>query len=219
MSQTIKPAFPYSMAEEISHAITHGVGAVLSIAGLAVLVAFASMYGDAWHVVSCSIYGATLILMYVASTVYHAVFEEKIKFVLRKIDHAAIYLLIAGTYTPFALVNLREEGGWWIFAAVWTFALVGLVFEIVTLGKYKKISIAMYVGLGWIALLAIKPLMANVGVGGLWLLIGGGLVYSLGVVFYAWTSLKYHHTIWHLFVLVASALHFFAVLFYVIPLA
>lgn len=207
----------YTLGEEIAHSITHGVGALLSIAGLAVLVTLSAMYGDAWHIVSSSIYGFTLILLYSASTLYHAVTNPDLKEVLQKVDHAVIFLLIAGTYTPFTLVSLRGPWGWSLFGLVWGIALAGLVMELAVNNRRKWISISLYLGLGWVIVIAAKPLMSSVATGGLVLLLLGGLCYTFGVIFYAWKKLAYHHAIWHVFVMGGSALHFFAILFYVIP--
>ncbi len=207
----------YSIGEEIAHAVTHGVGLLLSIGGLAVLVAFSALYGDVWHITSTSIYGATLVLLYGASTLYHGIPHAKAKRVLQRFDHAAIFLLIAGTYTPFTLVNLRGDMGWSLFGLVWCIAIVGMVLELVCSNRYKRLSISLYLGLGWLILIAIKPMLNSVETGGLLLLLAGGLCYSLGVIFYVWKKLVYHHAVWHLFVLTGSALHFFSVLFYVVP--
>jgi len=216
------PAIPiYTLGEEIAHSVTHGIGILLSIAGLAVLVAFAALRGDAWHIVGCSIFGATLVLAYTASTVYHAIpgTFQRAKKVLRVLDHAAIYLLIAGTYTPFTLVNLRGPWGWTLFGVVWGMAVAGIVFKATLIGRLRVLSVAFYVVMGWLVLIAARPLGRAVGLGGLVLLIAGGVVYTLGVAFYAWKRLPYHHAIWHGFVLAGSTLHFFAVLFYVVPQA
>jgi len=207
----------YSIGEEIAHAVTHGVGLLLSIGGLAVLVAFSSLYGDAWHITSTSIYGATLILLYAASTLYHGIPHARAKEVLQRLDHAAIFLLIAGTYTPFTLVNLRGSWGWTLFGLVWGIAIAGMVLELACRKRYKRLSITLYLGLGWLVLIAIKPMLTSVEAGGLVLLLAGGLCYSFGVIFYVWKRLTYHHAIWHLFVLAGSTLHFFSVLFYVVP--
>ena len=207
----------YSVGEEIAHSITHGIGALLSIAGLVIMVSFASLNGDAWHVVSSSIYGATLIILYSASTLYHAITHPRAKSFLQLLDHAAIYLLIAGTYTPFLLVSLRGAWGWSLFAVIWSIAITGMVLEFVDARRFQKYSLWLYLGLGWIVLLAIKPMLLQVEVGGLILLLLGGLSYSLGVIFYVREQMAYHHAIWHLFVLAGSVFHFFSVLFYVIP--
>ena len=209
----------YSVAEAIAHAITHGVGLLLSIAALVTLVVFASSRGDAWHIVSVSIYGATLVLLYTASTFYHALTRPRAKSVFRILDHAAIYLLIAGTYTPFALVNLRGGWGWTLFGLVWGLAALGVVLEATAKQRFRILSIALYLGLGWIAAIAVKPLLHSVESRGIVLLVAGGLAYTGGVAFYGWRRLRYHHAVWHMFVLVGSLFHFFAVLFYVIPRA
>jgi len=206
----------YSIGEEIAHTVTHGIGILFSIAGLAVVVAFSSLNGDAWHITSNSIYGTTLILLYTASSLYHGIPYSRAKQLLRKFDHTAIFLLIAGTYTPFTLVNLRGPWGWSLFGLVWGLAIIGVVLELICSKRYKRLSISLYLGLGWLILIAIKPMLATVETGGLVLLLAGGLCYSLGVIFYVWKKLKYHHAIWHLFVLAGSAIHFFSVLFYVI---
>ncbi len=215
MSDHVVPR--YSVAEEIAHAVTHGIGAALSIAALVVLVAFSSLYGDAWHVISTSIYGVTLIFCFFSSTLYHSVPLPNAKRLLRRFDHAAIFLLIAGTYTPFTLVKLRGPWGWSLFGVVWGLALVGVLLEFTAPRRFRKLSIAMYLGLGWLVLVAAKPMLDAVEEGGLVLLLLGGLCYSVGVIFYVWRRLSYHHAIWHLFVLAGSALHFFAVFYYVIP--
>jgi hemolysin III len=207
----------YSVAEEIAHAITHGVGLLFSVAGLVVLVVFASLRGDVWHIVSCSIYGTTLVLLYTASTLYHAIPSPRAKGVFRILDHAAIYLLIAGTYTPFTLVNLRGPWGWTLFGVVWGLALSGVVLEGVAQQRVRILSVVLYLGLGWLVAIAVKPLLDSVAIGGLVLLLLGGLAYSVGVVVYGWRRLPYHHAIWHVFVMAGSVCHFFAVLFYVIP--
>jgi hemolysin III len=207
----------YSLGEEIANSVTHGVGIVLAIAGLAVLVAFASLHGDAWHVVSCSIFGAALILLYTSSTIYHSVRAEDAKQILRVLDHAAIFLLIAGTYTPFMLVNLRGPWGWSLLVVIWGLAVAGIALRLFLRGRLHGVVVATYVAMGWAIVVAVQPMLENVALGGLLLLAAGGLSYTGGVFFYKWKSLKYHHAIWHGFVLLGSALHFFAVLFYVIP--
>lgn len=211
----------YSPGEEVAHSVTHGVGIVLAIGGLATLVAFAALKGTAWHVVGCAVFGATLVLAYTASTVYHAIPAsfERAKLVLRVLDHSSIYLLIAGTYTPFCLVNLRGPWGWSLFGVVWGLAMLGIVFKAVLIGRLRVLSVAFYVALGWLVVVAARPLTRAVAPGGLALLFGGGIAYTAGVAFYAARKLRYHHAVWHAFVLAGSVLHFFAVLFYVVPLA
>ncbi len=211
----------YSLGEEIAHSVTHGVGIVLSIAGLAVLVAFAAVKGDAWHIVGCAVFGTTLVLAYTASTVYHAIpgTFARAKRVLRVLDHATIFLLIAGTYTPFCLVNLRGPWGWTLLGVVWGLAVLGIVFKATLIGRWDVLSVIAYVAMGWLVLIAARPLGRSVAPGGIVLLVAGGLAYTAGVAFYAAKRLPYHHAVWHAFVLAGSALHFFTVLFYVVPLA
>jgi len=211
----------YSVGEEIANSITHGIGAVLSIAGLAVLVGFACLRGNAWHITSCTIFGTTLILLYIASTLYHSISIPipRIKGVLKQLDHCAIYLLIAGTYTPFMLVNLRGPWGWSLLGIIWGIATVGIILKTTPYGKRPGISLALYLIMGWIIVIAIKPMLTVLDWGGLMLLVLGGLTYTGGVIFYIWEDLPYNHAIWHLFVLAGSSLHFFAILFYVIPRA
>ena len=207
----------YSTGEEIANSVTHGIGILLSITGLAVLINFSTTRGDAWHIVSCSIYGATLILLYTASTVYHSVPVPRIKGLLRTMDHSAIYLLIAGTYTPFMLVNLRGPWGWSIFGIIWGIATLGIILKTTSFGRLPGVSLGFYLTMGWVIVIAIKPMLAVLDKGGLELLILGGLAYTAGVVFYVWEKLPYSHAIWHLFVMAGSAFHFFSILFYVIP--
>ncbi|MCK6405235.1 MAG: hemolysin III family protein [Rhodocyclaceae bacterium] len=207
----------YTCGEEIANGITHGIGAFLAIAGLAVMTAFATLHGDVWHIVSCAVFGATLILLYTASTLYHSIPHERAKGVLRALDHSAIFLLIAGTYTPFTLVSLRGPWGWGLFATIWTLALAGILLRLVLRGRLHGLIVGLYVAMGWVIVVAIVPLAENLATDGLLLLAGGGLAYMVGVFFYKWRSLRYHHAVWHGFVLLGSALHFFSVLFYVIP--
>ncbi len=207
----------YSFGEEVANTVTHGLGALLSIAALVLMVAFSAMNGDVWHVTSVSIYGATLVMLYSASALYHGIPVPNVKSLLQKIDHASIYLLIAGTYTPFTLVSLRGPWGWTLFGLVWGIALLGIVVELASRRRRHKLSLALYLGLGWIVLIAIDPMLSKVETGGLVLLLLGGLSYSLGVIFYVRNSMAYHHAIWHVFVMFGSLLHFFSIFYYVIP--
>jgi hemolysin III len=212
------PALPrYTLREEIASSVTHGVGILLAIAGLAVLVAFATLHGDAWHVASCSIFGAALILCFTTSTLYHSIQIERIKHTLRALDHAAIFVLIAGTYTPFLLVNLRGAWGWSLLAVIWGLTFAGIGLRLFLKGRLHGLIVSIYVAMGWIVVVAAQPMLERVGTGGLVLLAMGGLAYTAGVAFYKWKRLPYNHAIWHGFVLAGAALHFFAVLFYVIP--
>jgi hemolysin III len=208
----------YSVAEEIAHSVTHGLGIVLSIAGLAALVAVAVQSGTR-AVVAASIFGATLILLYVASTLYHSIPIPRAKPVLRVLDHSAIYLLIAGTYTPFTLVSLRGAWGWGLLAGVWALAVAGIALEVTPLRRLRRLSIGLYLCMGWLVLIAFRPLVQVVATGGIVLLFLGGASYTAGVVFYVWRRLPYHHAVWHVFVLLGSVLHFFAVLLYALPRA
>ena len=206
----------FSLIEEIWHAITHGVGLLLSIAGLAILVAYATVQGSAITITSCAIFGATLILMYGTSTLYHAVTHPKIKKLLQQFDHAAIYFLIAGTYTPVTLVSLGSTLSWSLFSIIWATAAVGVFLKFLYPNRFEKFSLVLYLILGWIIVAAVKPLFENMDSGGLWLMLAGGLSYTLGIAFYVWDKLPFNHAIWHLFVLGGSILHFFMVLNYVI---
>jgi hemolysin III len=214
------PALPrYSITEEIANSITHGLGIILSISGLSILIVFASALGNIWHIVGCSIYGATQIFMYTASTLYHSIQKPRAKLILRIFDHSAIFLLIAGTYTPFTLVNLHGIWGWSILIMVWGLAILGIGLQS-RLIKYGRLVTAIpYIAMGWIVIIAIKPLLDSVAPGGILLLLGGGISYTAGTIFYTWKRLPYQHAIWHGFVMLGSVLHFFAILFYVIPLA
>jgi len=207
----------YTFGDELVSSIVHGIGIVLSIAGLAALVALSARHGEVRDVVASAVFGTTLVLLYTASTLYHAVPVPKAKPVLRTLDHIAIYLLIAGTYTPFTLIALPGRWGWSLFAAVWTLAALGSVLEFGALKRFRKLSVLLYIGMGWIGMIAFKPLMAHLQTGGMLLLVAGGLAYTLGVPFYLWRRLPYHHSVWHCFVLAGSVLHYLAVLFYVIP--
>ncbi|RUO36929.1 hemolysin III [Aliidiomarina shirensis] len=206
----------YSLGEEIANAVSHGFGAILGIVGLIVMLWLSVEYGDVWHIVSVSIYGASIILLYSASTLYHAITNERAKRFFQLMDHAAIFLLIAGTYTPFLLVNLRESWGWPLFIIIWSIAIGGVFLETMKKERIKWLSLTLYLGLGWMALVAVKPMLEHVNTIGLSLLLAGGLLYSFGVIFYVRKQMVYHHAIWHVFVLAASVVHFFAVIYGVI---
>jgi hemolysin III len=207
-----KPEPLYSPSEELANTLTHGFGILLSVAGLAVLVTRAALYGDAWQIVAAAIFGASMVLLYSSSTLYHCLKSESIKFFVRKVDHAAIYVLIAGTYTPFTLVNLRGPWGWSLFGVIWGLALLGIVLKFWFTGRFRVISTLCYIGMGWLIIIALKPMLHAVPPAGLWLLLAGGLCYTAGTVFYLWKSLSFHHAYWHLFVLAGTVCHFFAVL-------
>ncbi len=209
----------YSLGEEIANAVTHGVGAALSVAALVVLIFIAAMWGNGWHLASAIVYGVTMFLLYTASTLYHAITHPGARRVFKVIDHAGIYLLIAGTYTPFTLVTIRDEGGWWLFAVVWTLAVAGISLEAFWVDRPKWASAVVYLGMGWLAIFAIKPIANNLEPAGVRLLIAGGLAYSLGTIFYLLKKVKWMHPVWHLWVLAGSLLHFLSVMLYVFPRA
>jgi hemolysin III len=204
-------------SEDVANALTHGIGLALSLAGLCVLVALAFMHGTRLHVLSCGIYGVTLVGLYAASTLYHSVQSPRVKHVLKIVDHCSIYLLIAGTYTPFTLVLLHGGWGWTLFGLVWGLSVFGIVFKIFFVDRFKVTSVSIYLLMGWMAIVAIKPMLALVPTGGVRLLVMGGLIYTAGIFFYVWKKIPYNHAIWHLFVLAGSACHYFAVMFYVLP--
>jgi hemolysin III len=208
----------YSPGEEIANSVTHGIGLLLSVAGLVLMVVFAVKYGGPWHVVGTAVFGATLIFLYTASTLYHAVPNFRAKQVLQILDHSAIFFLIAGTYTPFTLVSLRGPWGWSLFGIVWGAAIFGFVLQFTPLRRLKILSLGLYIGMGWAAVAAFRPLLAAVPPVGLLLLAAGGIAYTVGIVFYVRRGLPYGHAVWHMFVLAGSLLHFFAVLLYVIPM-
>ena len=203
-------------AEELANAITHGIGLILSLAGFAVLLVFAILRGGPLQIVSCAVYGTTLVCVYAASTLYHTLSWPRARRALKIFDHCAIYLLIAGTYTPFTLVSLRGGWGWSLFAIVWALAMAGIVFKFWFIDHFKILSTALYLAMGWIALIAIRPLLISIPAHGIYWLFAGGLLYSIGVGFFAARGLRFGHAIWHLFVIAGSACHYFAVLFYVI---
>lgn len=205
---------PLSLGEEIANSVTHGVAALASVAALSILVAVAVDRGDPWRVVGGAIFGATLVLLYTASTLYHALTHSGAKRVFRVLDHSAIYLLIAGTYTPFALGSLRGPWGWSLLGAVWALAALGIAAK-ATLGfRFPRLSTAIYVGMGWLGVIAFRPLLTHLGLPGVLWLVAGGLCYTAGVIFFAWERLRYGHMVWHLFVAAGSVCHFFAVLRY-----
>ncbi len=207
----------YSAAEEKINIASHALGFVLSLVALVLLVVRASLYGNAWHIVSFSIFGASLVTLYAASTIYHSAKNPVIRNRLRIVDHATIYILIAGTYTPFTLVTLGGVTGWVIFGVSWGMALVGIILKIFFTGKHDLLSTLMYVFMGWIIVFAIEPLIHNLSSQGLFWLVTGGVAYTLGAVLYSIKKIKFNHAIFHVFVLIGSASHFISVYFYVLP--
>jgi hemolysin III len=202
--------------EEIANSISHGVGAAAGICGLVVLVCLAAMRGTVWHIVSLSIYGSTLVLLYVSSTLYHALPGPRVKRLFRVFDHASIYLLIAGTYTPFTLVNLRGPWGWSLFGIIWALAVTGVVFKSLFLGRFAIMSVVLYVLMGWLVMVGIRPLLRMVPWHGFLWLLAGGVAYTAGVLFFA-SARRYAHTVWHFFVMAGTACHWLAIYFYVLP--
>lgn len=213
-----KPHKFYSLGEEIAHSVTHGIGAGLSVAGMTVLLVLSVLFGSVAHIVSFSIYGASLVVMYLASTLYHSFQHPRVKRVFKIIDHAAIFLLIAGTYTPFLLVGIPGVWGWTLLGVVWTIALLGVTFKTLFIGRFEVLSVTTYLLMGWLVVIAGQELIAHIPVGGLIWLAVGGVLYTLGIIFYALWKIPYTHAIWHLFVLAGSACHYFAVLLYLAPL-
>jgi hemolysin III len=203
--------------EEIANSVVHGVGVVFAIVALVVLTFNANCFGTARHIASCIIFGITLVILYAASTLYHTVQLPRAKAVLRIFDHSAIFLLIAGTYTPFTLVNLRGPWGWSLFGLVWGLAILGIILQFSLLKRYAFSRVALYIVMGWAVVIAIKPLVVSVPPLGLTLLIAGGIAYTTGIGFYVWHRLPYHHAIWHVFVLAGSVFHCFSIYYSVIP--
>jgi hemolysin III len=203
----------YSVAEEVFNSLTHGVGTILSIAGLVVLVAFAALYGDNWHIVSFSIFGGALIVLYGASTLYHSFTNPTAKKIFKKLDHSAIFLLIAGTYTPFVLVSIRGAWGWCLFGVIWTLAVAGITMKCVSIFKFQKLAMVLYIFMGWLGVIAAKQIINGVPLPSLVLLVVGGLSYTTGVIFYGAKKLPFNHGIWHVFVLAGSVSHYFSVLY------
>jgi hemolysin III len=214
---TAGQAIAHDPREEFASALTHGVGAAAALAGGAVLIALAALHGDGWQLTAAIVFGICLLLLYVASTLYHAISHPVAKTRLKVFDHCAIYLLIAGTYTPFTLIGLRGTLGWSLFAAIWTLALAGVVFKLFFTGRFKLLSTAIYVAMGWLVIVAIKPVMAALDEWTLGWLIAGGLFYTLGTVFYHRESIRYSHAIWHLFCIAGSVCHYVAVMAQVLP--
>jgi hemolysin III len=206
----------YSPREELANSLIHGLGIVASIVGLAVLVGAAVAHGSRVDLVAGSVFGAALILVYTTSTLYHGVRSAAARPILRKLDHIAILLLIAGTYTPFAIAAVGGPLGWQLFALIWGLAALGCFFEFSPWRRHTWMAVSLYLLMGWVGIVAIGPLSAAIAPGGITLLLLGGVAYTLGVVFYVWRTLPYSHAIWHLFVLAGSVLHYLAILLYII---
>lgn len=205
------------LRDEIASALTHGLGAVAALAGGAVLITLAALYGDGWQLAASIVFGVTLLLLYVASTLYHSIQHPVAKGRLKVFDHCAIYLLIAGTYTPFTLIGLRGPWGWGLFAAIWTLAVAGVVFKLFYTGRFKALSTGIYIAMGWLVIVAIKPMLSSLDAWTLGWLLAGGVFYTLGTYFYMREKIRYSHAIWHLFVIAGSVCHFVAVTRQVLP--
>lgn len=205
-------------AEEIANSVSHGIGIALAVAGVTLLVAFGAIYGNIWHIISFSVFGTSMILLYLASTLFHGVKKPRLKVMLNKLDHSAIYILIAGSYTPLSLISLRGWVGWTIFGLIWSLAIAGVVFKIwFYSSKWRTLSTWLYVAMGWLVILAIGPVVQNVPNTSLWFLLAGGVSYSGGVFFYLYHRVPFFHLIFHLFILGGSVCHFFAFL-YLLPI-
>jgi hemolysin III len=207
----------FSKGEEIANSITHGIGALLSIAALVLLIVFSSLYGTAWHVVSFTLFGVTMVFLYTSSTLLHALPPGRGKDVFEILDHSSIYFFIAGTYTPFLFLAVKGWLGWTLFGIVWGLAIGGTVFKSFFVKKFLMTSTLLYVVMGWLIVFAWKPLVENLQPEGLMLLVIGGILYTLGSIFYIWRGFKFHHALWHLFVIAGSVMHFFAVILYLLP--
>jgi hemolysin III len=216
MAQNRILAQGYSVAEEIANSISHGIGCIFGIVGLVLLLTQAvEMRADTIAITSYSLYGGSMILLFLASTLYHAIPHQKAKYWLKKFDHCAIYLLIAGTYTPFLLVGLKSPLAQGLMVVIWSLALAGIIFKLTIAHRFKALSLVTYLSMGWLSLVVIYQLATRLSAGGVWLLAAGGIVYSLGVIFYISRRIPYNHAIWHGFVLGGSVLHFCAIYFYV----
>ena len=203
--------------EELANGITHGIGLALSVVGLIALIVLSVMRGNGWHIAGCTTFGVTLVLLYTASTLYHTFHNPRLKRILKVLDHTAIYLLIAGTYTPFTLVNLRGFWGWTLFSLVWGLSVFGILWKLFHVEKFQIVSTLVYIAMGWLVLIAMKPVMSAVPLSGLVWLVAGGLFYTIGVLFFAIKRIPYNHAIWHVFVMAGSICHYFAVTFSVLP--
>ena len=208
-----KKTKPYSLKEEIAHSITHGLGVLLGVIGLTVLLVLSTLYGTNTHLVCYLIYGISMILLYTFSTLYHSLPQKKAKHIFKILDHASIYLLIAGSYTPFLVLNLKGTWGLSMMLVIWSLALAGVIFKIFFTGRFKLTSTLIYLAMGWLVLIATKPMLANVPMKSLWWVLIGGICYTVGTLFYLMKKLSFHHAIWHLFVLAGSICHYIAIIY------
>ena len=216
---SVRTDMEYSVVEEITHAVTHGIGVILSIAGLSWMLYVSIVASDAWRIVASAVYGTTLIALFLASTVYHSMYASRHREVFKLLDHCAIYLLIAGTYTPFLLVAMRSDTGWWLFGTVWALATAGIVKKLWFRHRFPKLSLASYLVLGWLIVVAAPQMAEAIGPNGMAWLVAGGISYSVGAIFYALERMPFNHAVWHIFVLAGGVCHFFGVALHVLPTA
>jgi len=209
----------YSDGEEVIHALTHAAGVLLSIAGLTWMLYLSISAADPWRIVSSVIYGTTLIALFLASTIYHGLYASKHRDIFKLLDHCAIYLLIAGTYTPFLLVAMRTNTGWWLFGTIWALATAGIIKKLWFRHRFPKVALASYLVMGWLIVVAAPQMAVALGPDGIAWLIAGGLAYTIGAVFYAWEKMPFNHAVWHLFVLAGGICHFLGIVWYVLPVA
>ena len=213
-----KNARPFTLSEEIFHSITHGIGSGLAIAGLVILVVLAVLNGDVYKIIGFSIFGTSLVLLYLASTLYHGIQQPRTKHIFKIFDHSAIYLLIAGSYTPFLLVGIRNTTGWTLLVVVWMIALIGITMKVLFIDRFQVLSVIMYLAMGWLCVFAFREMLSSIPIGGIIWLAAGGILYTVGVIFYAMQKKPYMHAVWHFFVLGGSLCHYFAVLFFLTQL-
>ena len=209
-----KNARPFTLGEEIFHSITHGIGTGLSIAGLVILVVLGVLNGDIYQIIGFTIFGASLVLLYLSSTLYHGIQQPRAKRVFKVFDHSAIYLVIAGSYTPFLLVGIRGTTGWVLLVVVWMIALIGITMKVLFIDRFHVLSVIIYLGMGWLCVFAFREMISSIPIGGIIWLAAGGILYTVGVIFYAMQKRPYMHAVWHFFVLGGSICHYFAVLFF-----
>lgn len=208
----------FTLGEEIANAITHGIGALLSVAGLVLLIIFSTLYGSVWHIVSFTIFGVTMVFLYTSSTLLHSLPVGKAKNVFEILDHSSIYFFIAGTYTPFLLIVIRGTLGWTLFWIVWAIAIGGTIFKVFFVKRFVLVSTILYVLMGWLIVLAWPTLVFQLSRAGIVMLALGGLLYTFGAIFYVWRFFKFHHMVWHILVLAGTILHYFVIILYVLPI-
>jgi len=207
----------YSVVEEVVHATTHGIGVLLSIAGLSWMLYVSIGAADPWRIVASSVYGATLISLFLASTIYHSMYRSRHRDIFKLLDHCAIYLLIAGTYTPFLLVAMRTDTGWWLFGTIWALATAGIVKKLWLRHRFPKFALASYLAMGWLIVVAAPQMADAIGPRGMAWLVAGGISYTVGAIFYALDRVPFNHAVWHVFVLAGGACHFLSVIWHVLP--